>query len=238
VFYRKKYLNSYYKIIVSGRVPNNCIKLLNNYFGYESTVRKNLNVVTSGKFKVPKSHKNFIQRDNALQSAIRIGCKVENITHKDFIPLKILNTVLGGYFGSRLMTNLREDKGYTYGIGSRVISFYDTGLFFITSEVDANATKDALVQIYKEIKTIREKLIDKEELELVKNFMLGTLLRAADGPFAQSSMLKNVIEYNLDLSYYTKYTEEIKSITSETLRDIANKYLEESKLVELVVGKL
>jgi zinc protease len=122
-------------------------------------------------------------KDDAIQSAIRIGRPLVTKTHKDYQALQVVNTIFGGYFGSRLMSNIREDKGYTYGIGSGVVSMNDVGYFVISTEVGVDVCASALNEIYFELKRLREELVSDDELDLVKNYMLGTLLRSAEGAF-------------------------------------------------------
>ena len=175
----------------------------------------------------------YIEKENALQSAIRIGRIFPNKTHHDYFGLKILNTVLGGYFGSRLMKNIREDKGYTYGIGSGILSLKESGYFFISTEVGSDVTQLALNEIYKEIETIRTTPIPQEELDLVKNYLLGQLLSSCDGPFSMAAMFENANEYGLDYTHYNNYIACIKEISPTTLLELAVKYLNKSDLKEL-----
>jgi predicted Zn-dependent peptidase len=179
----------------------------------------------------------FIRRKDALQAAIRIGKQLFNRTHNDFFGMQVLNTILGGYFGSRLMTNLREDKGYTYGIGSALISLQHSGSFFITGEVGADVAKQAAAEIYKEIDLLRNNLVPDEELNLVKSYMLGKFLRSVDGAFAMGDMFMSVMETGLDMSFYNRYTEVIRSITALELRDLAQRHLDPATFHELIVGK-
>ena len=135
------------------------------------------------------------------------------------------------------MANIREDKGYTYGIGSGVVSMKQTGYFVISTEVGVDVTNDALKEIYFEIKRLREELVSEDELSLVKNYLLGTFIRSADGPFELANKFKGIYEYGLGYDYYTRYIESIKSITSKRLKELANTYLQEKDLIELTVGK-
>ncbi|MBK7666999.1 MAG: insulinase family protein [Sphingobacteriaceae bacterium] len=130
------------------------------------------------KAKLPKittttQQKHLVEKNDAIQSAIRIGRVLFNKTHEDYFKFQVLNTILGGYFGSRLMANIREDKGYTYGIGSGLTSLVNSGYFYISTEVGADVTKNALEEIYKEIKILRDDLVSVEELETVRNYILG-----------------------------------------------------------------
>ena len=151
--------------------------------------------------------------------------------------MKILSTALGGYFGSRLMANIREDKGYTYGIGSGMMSFKNEGWFYISTEVGTDVTADALKEIYLEIERLRTDLISDEELELVRNYMLGSLLKSFDGPFEQIDRYKAVLLFDVDERYHLRYTEAIQNLDATSLRNLAQTYLQEKDLIELVVGK-
>src|SRR5690606_27638017 len=117
-----------------------------------------------------------IERENALQSAIRIGQLSIQRSHPDFPSLQVLNTTLGGYFGSRLMMNIREDKGYTYGIGSGIGSLKNTAFFTYSSGVGTSVCADTLKQIEFEINRLRTEPISDNELTLVKNYLLGSML--------------------------------------------------------------
>jgi len=236
-FYKENYNLGNCRILASGKVDDAIINVLNNSFGKEDISSK-----PSKKIEIPSTSKNnaaiYIEKENALQSAIRIGRVFPNKLHKDYYGLQILNTVLGGYFGSRLMNNIREDKGYTYGIGSGILSLKNAGYFFISTEVGSDVTKKALTEIYKEIELIRTQEIPKEELDLVKNYLLGQLLTSCDGPFSMGSMFENVHEYGLDYSFYNNYINTIKEITPKTLLELGVKYFKKSDLTEIVAGKV
>ncbi len=236
-FYKKYYTTKNCKIIVSGKINNKTIPLLNKLLGGNKQNAGYTEQSKPYKIEASAAHKHFIKKEDALQTAIRIGKPLFNKKHPDFIPLQILNTVLGGYFGSRLMSNIREDKGYTYGIGSALISLQNAGYFYIATEAGTDVSKKAVNEIYKEIKLLCDELITKDELNLVKNFMLGSFLRSIDGPFALSEMFKSVLEYDMDFTYYDKYLNIINSITSENLIQLAKKYFTKETMFELLVGK-
>jgi zinc protease len=179
----------------------------------------------------------YMEKADALQSAIRIGTPFVNRTHPDFPGLQVLNTVLGGYFGSRLMANIREDKGYTYGIGSGMSSFKQTGAFFIASEVGADVCNAAVVEIEKEVNLLKDELIPEEELSLVRNFMLGSLLGSLENVLSHADKFKNLHFAGLDYDYYERYTQTVKNITAEELKALANKYLDFDNFYKVIVGK-
>jgi zinc protease len=185
------------------------------------------------------SEERFIYKEKpeSLQSAIRIGTPLVNRTHPDFPALQVLNTVLGGYFGSRLMANIREDKGYTYGIGSGMSSFKQTGALFIASEVGADVCKAAVNEIEKEVNLLKEELMPQEELSLVRNFMLGSLLGSLENVLSHADKFKNLYFSGLDYDYYDRYTQTVKNITAEELKALANKYFDFDSFYKVIVGK-
>lgn len=234
-FYKHHYTAKNCKIIVAGKVPEGLAQKLNLFFGdFDGSKPKSV-VLPEITFDPTLQH-NFIEKPGAVQSAIRIGKAMFNKTHPDFQKLRILNTILGGYFGSRLMTNIREDKGYTYGIGSAMVSLQKSGYFFITSEVGSSVTPDAIKEIYKEIEILQNDLVSEDELQLVKNYMTGSILRSIDGAFQLSENYRSLIEYDLDLNYINNFFETIKKISSVELRDLAQQYMAIDSLYELTVG--
>ncbi|MCC7050229.1 MAG: insulinase family protein, partial [Bacteroidia bacterium] len=236
-FYQQFYQNKIAYILVSGKINDVLIQLIQQQFGTLSQSRKNIDSNYWTASPTPQ-RKIFIEKKDAIQSAIRIGRVLFSKNHTDYFNFQVLNTVLGGYFGSRLMSNIREEKGYTYGIGSGILSLQKGGMFFITTETGAQVTALAVKEIYAEIKKLREELVSEEELSTVKNYMLGVLLKDAEGPFAQAEKFKGIYDFGLNYDYYTQYFNAIKNTTSKKLRELANQYLKQEDLVELVVGKM
>lgn len=236
-FYKSHYHSSNCTIVASGKLPANLITVLNRFFG--ETIWGDVQPVNepAAKLETTTQQKHFIERPDAIQSAVRIGRMLFNKKHPDYFKFQVLNTILGGYFGSRLMANIREDKGYTYGIGSGLSSLVNTGYFFISTEVGTDVTNNTLEEIYKEIKLLREEPVDAEELETVRNYVLGQFLRSVDGPYALADKFKAIWEFGLDYDYFEKYFEAVKTITPAEIKALANTYLQEKDLIELVVGK-
>jgi zinc protease len=236
-FYESFYKANNCKIIISGKTSEEHIRLLETHFGGSDWISKETIEERSFEITPSSKNKNFILKEDALQSALRIGRLMVNKKHSDYFGLQILNTILGGYFGSRLMNNIREDKGYTYGIGSGLISFLHAGFFYIASEVGTDVCSKAIEEIYKELKILRTDLISDTELNLVRNYMLGNLMRIADGPFALSDRFRGLLEYDLNEDYYISFVDTINNISPAQLLDLAGKYLQEDAMFELVVGK-
>lgn len=236
-FYSSRYTSDNCKIILAGKVNDDLYTQLDDLLGGDDwKAAREINEI-GAEIKSTTEKEQLIFKEEALQSAIRIGKIMFNKTHPDFHPMQVLNTVYGGYFGSRLMSNIREDKGYTYGIGSGMVSLKNAGYFFISTEVGVDVCKDALKQIYFEMDRLKEELISEDELQLVKNYMLGTFLRNVDGPFALADRFKGIMEYNLGYDYFDKYLATVKNITALQIRELANKYFDKSSMIELVVGK-
>ncbi len=236
-FFKTHYTYNNCTIIVSGKLPANLQVVLNNHFGKEKWgVASNIEKPYMPA-QTTTQNIHYVEKPDAVQSAIRMGRKLFNKTHPDYFNFQVLNTIFGGYFGSRLMANIREDKGYTYGIGSGLASLAHDGYFFISTEVGSDVTKDALKEVYKEIEILQNDLVSAEELETVKNYILGQFLRSVEGPFSLADKFKGIWEFGLDYSYYDNYFNAVKSVTSQQIQDLAGKYLQKKDIIELVVGK-
>ena len=180
----------------------------------------------------------LVEREKAIQSAIRIGQVSIQRSHPDFPSLQVLNAVLGGYFGSRLMMNIREDKGYTYGIGSGLASLKDVGFFAISSEVGTDVCADTLKQIQFEINRLKIEKVPEEELTLVKNYLLGSMLGSLENVFSHTDKFKQVYYSGLTLDYYDYYAQQVKDITSKELLTLANNHLNFDQMIRVIVGKM
>ncbi|MEO8885376.1 MAG: pitrilysin family protein [Mucilaginibacter sp.] len=236
-FFKQMYQPSNCTLVIAGKVDEASLKLLIDTFdnGWENGSKPADN--SQPDLQPSAEHFYFIEKPDALQSAIRMGMPLINRLHPDFPALQVLNTVLGGYFGSRLMNNIREDKGYTYGIGSGMSSFKQTGALFIATEVGADVCKAAVVEIEKEINLLKTDLVPDDELELVRNYMLGSLLGSLENVFSHADKFKNLYFSGLDYDYYERYTQTVKTITAPELLQLANKYLNFDEFYKVIVGK-
>ena len=235
-YHEKCYSPANCKMIVAGQFSESTIDLISENFSAwnKETLIKEPILFNASKIE----EKEFlIVKDDAMQSAVRLGKILFNKNHEDYSRMQVVNTILGGYFGSRLMKNIREDKGYTYGIGSALISLKETGYFTIMTEVNAEFSKETVEQVRKEIKILRTDLIGEEELDKVKSYLLGRLLRAVDGPLSLSESYLNVWAYGLDWKYYQEYIKVIKKISPQEVQDLTNKYLHEDSLIQVIAGK-
>ncbi len=234
-FYNKFYVNGECVIFTAGKLPEDFQKLVNDHFG-DLNLRQPTYKVSHIKTTPADETKYRIQNDeNAVQGAIRIAQPFPNRHHPDFKKVIVLNTVFGGFFGSRLMSNIREDKGYTYGIYSYLQNHMQESAWLISTEAGKDVAEATIEEVYKEMKLLRDKPIDAEELALVRNYMIGGILGDLDGPFHIIAKWKNIILNNLDEGYFYNSIAAVKETGPEELQALANKYLQPEKFYELIV---
>ena len=220
-FHNEHYLNGLKKVIVIGNFTPDDIDALIDLIGKWSQE-------APSQYTTPPSNlreKYHFTKKGALQTAVRVGRTLFNKSHPDFEEFLVLNTILGDYFGSRLMGNIREDKGYTYGIGSMVVELQKSGYFLVATEVGAEHTEATLNEIKKEFERLQNELVSDEELSLVKSYMLGQLLKSADGAYAMMDLHLSVEPYDISLDYFNESIEKIKKCTPERIQELAKKYL-------------
>lgn len=234
-FHTAHYTPENMAVIISGKVPPETASLLNRYFGNVRTAniyREENKVILKGSGE-KKVH---IEKEGTVQTAIRIGGTTINKRHPDYMGLKVADAILGGYFGSRLMRNIREEKGYTYGIRSGVSSLDLSGYMVISTEVGNKYVKPTLDEIYKEVRTLQEECVSNEELGIVRNYMSGEMLRMFDGPFAIAESFRSAWEFGLDNSYYYRFAEKIRTITPDEIKSLANTYYNINDLYQVTAG--
>ena len=177
-----------------------------------------------------------IKADDNLQCAIKIGCRLFKRNHPDFADMFILNTILGGYFGSRLMSSLREDKGYTYNIYSSVDMMIYDGYFNVSTEVGNEYLEKTLEGIYHEMEKLTTKKVESNELNMVRNYLSGNFLNMIDGPFKVAGMSKVIALNDLNFDFYRNLMDRIHTVTSEDLLSLAKKYFVKKNMLEIIVG--
>lgn len=231
-FYNEFYRNTKPTLFLVGNVSQQFINDLNEWVqtlsGLCVAFESPKPVQTKKRIDVPVT--------GAIQSAIRIGRQLINKNHPDYFKFQLLNTTFGGYFGSRLMTNIREEKGYTYGIGSGLSVMENASYFFISTEVGVDVREATIDEIFKEIEALKTTLIPADELEKVKNYMLGDFLRHADGPIAMMENFKNILFNHLGETYYTDFIQAVNTATSEELRVLAQRYFQKEDLTIVTAG--
>jgi predicted Zn-dependent peptidase len=225
------------RIIAAGKLPADLLSRLDSSFGSLPIHAPGANATRPSFAISPATQKRYdIANDpGGVQGSIRIARNFPNRHHPDFQKMQVLNNVFGGYFGSRLMTNIREDKGYTYGIHSYLLNNMQESGLMISTEAGKEVCAPAIEEVYKEMNLLREELIDDEELQQARNFAIGTILGDLDGPFHVAGRWKNILLNGLDGNYFNESVRIIKTITPEELREMARKYLDPAAFFELVV---
>jgi predicted Zn-dependent peptidase len=234
--YKKYYSSSRASIFASGHIDKEVESILTSTFGKSwGMAVKETTPVKAEKTEQP-GEQIFIEKPGANQNAISIGKHFPVKNHPDYPALQLLCTILGGYFGSRLMSNLREDKGYTYSIHASPVSFVHEGLLLIFSEVKAEKTGEAVIEIYRELDRLCSELISDEELSIVRNYMLGRILEDFDGPFARAQNYAGLHELKLGFEYFDRVIRTLKTATPEEIRELARKYLSPASMTCVIAG--
>ncbi len=232
-FYKKYYQQGKLVLFAAGKLPADLESLLDQHFGDLPNKINGTHLIAAEQ----TAQKKFRITNDAegVQGSIRIARPFPNRHHPDFLKVQVLNALFGGFFGSRLMSNIREDKGYTYGIHSYLQNHVHESAWMISTEAGKDVCEATIAEVYKEMKDLREELVDEEELLLVRNYMMGGLLGDLDGPFQIIARWKNIILNNLTEQYFYDSINTIKTISAEELQVLAAKYLNPEDFYELVV---
>lgn len=234
-FYKTNYQLADVKIFMGGNVTEKEVKYLDDIFGkvpvqQSISQKENLPTVIAGDKK-----QNLLNDPDGVQGAIRIGRLFPNRHHPDYAPMVVLNTLFGGYFGSRLMSNIREDKGYTYGIYSSLTPYHHSGSLIIQTEVGRDVVEAAVKEVYHEMELLCNETASDEELLLVKNYLLGGLLGDLDGPFSILQRWRTIILNGFDKDHFDNNIRVYKTVTAAELKDLANRYFKKDDFFEVVV---
>lgn len=233
-FYQNHIYQKPMEILLSGKFDEQTLQEINQYFGkFEPTI----NQKSSKNFLTSSQKGNyFVEKPDSLQNSIRVGKLMMQKTDEHFYQLIVANTLLGGYFGSRLMQNIREEKGYTYGIYSSLQSFRKATFMAIATDVNAGFTQNTLQEIYKEIEILQNEKVGETELQRVKNYLIGSLAASVTTPFAQMDLFKEIHIHHLSYDFYENYIERINAVSAEEVMSIMQKYYRKEDFVEIVAG--
>lgn len=232
-FYKKYYQQGKLVLFVAGKLPADIASLLDQYFGDLPNNLVSLSEIVS--HPSPEKKYRITNDETGVQGSVRMARPFPNRHHPDFMKVMVLNTLFGGFFGSRLMSNIREEKGYTYGIYSFLQNHIHDTAWMISTEAGKDVCEATIEEVYKEMKLLREEVVDEEELLLVRNYMMGGILGDLDGPFQIMGRWKNIVLNNLTEQYFYDSIHTIKTISGEELQFLAQKYLKPEEFYELVV---
>lgn len=232
-FVENHIVGSCFSVLVSGKVRGVDVETISSSLGSLSVVNECCKIVCSNpSFESGHYH---IKKENE-QCSLSIGKIMPSKNHPDTHKISFVNTILGGYFGSRLMQNIREDKGWTYGISSAIFSFEDISSLMIGADVLKNKEIATIEEIKKEIIKLQTELVSEKELVLLRNYLKGKLVKGFDGAFEQADRFFTINTFGLDWSFYDDYIETIETITAEEVREVAIKYFSFDELVIVSAG--
>jgi predicted Zn-dependent peptidase len=180
-------------------------------------------------------HVYLIDKPGAAQSQIQIGWIGVPRSTSDYFALRVLNTILGGAFTSRLNTNLREEHGYSYGAGSTFDMRVGAGPFYAAAGVQTDKTAEALTEFFNELRRIHDP-IDDAELKKAKNYLALLLPRSFETTRSLASSLAQIYVYDLPADFYATYAARVEAVTSADLKRAAGTYIQPDKFAVVVVG--
>ena len=177
-----------------------------------------------------------LQLSTAVQDSIRMGCLLIDVNHPDYLPLRVLTAVLGGYFGSRLMKNIREEKGYTYHIGSDLVTNTAQVMFLIHCEAQSGKAEEVIGEVHREMQRLQSELIPDDELRMVRNYMIGEICRNYESAFSLTDAYIFMEHLGLPLTHLEQTIDAIRTTDAPRLQQLAQRYLRPDLLHTVVVG--
>jgi predicted Zn-dependent peptidase len=225
-----------FDVFLVGQVNATELELIDKYLG-SLIIEKNPNAPNFiPQPNAPDDKYIHLPKEGSLQSSIRLGRTLFSRKHPDYFPFTVTNEIFGGYFGSRLMKNIREEKGFTYGIYSSLAMYHDIGMMVIGTDVKKEYTEQTLAEIKKEAQILQNELVSESELTIVKNYMLGSFAGSLNTPFDLGELFKTLYYNELSYDFYDEYIKTLKSISAEEIQMMAQKYLNIDEMLEVVVG--
>jgi predicted Zn-dependent peptidase len=232
-----KFKSGNFTVFLSGKFDDSIVKTLQQNLESIPTQHQNEPALIAANGLKPHERV-VVEKTGNMQCSLRVGRRLFTSSHPDYFSFVVMNEILGGYFGSRLMQNLREEKGLTYGVHSNVVGYKTDGYFVIGTDIKKSDAQQALDEIQKEIKRMQVEPVSEDELQTVKNYMLGSFVNTLTTPFAIVDKSKSILLNNLSGDFYQRYFSSVKNATPQQLMDVASKYLQAEDLVEVVGGSL
>lgn len=225
-FIARHYTLAHAHIVLSGLVDAALLDMVNQHLGQAVDSNPITPYAHQGYQTFEQPCRKHVVVPNAVQSTLRIGNLLSMPWNSaEYAQFMVLNTVLGGYFGSRLMSNLREDKGYTYGVYSQTQVFRGAIVFYITADVAAQATQPAVDEVLHEVRRLQTELIPDVELDRVRNFMMGDFIRSIDGTFEISERYRQMVANSINDQFAVNYLQAVQQVTPQQLQQLAQRHL-------------
>lgn len=239
---RQMYHNFYYSrnctCYLSGHITDSIIKQLEKEFGQEEWGMVKDATTLQDNMPNPTSQKQcFYERADSVQSSVCMGQFTIDCKHTDFHKLRLLITIFGGYFGSRLMKNIREQKGYTYNIGAWLATYPFRNILSVSTQAANEYIQAIIGEIRNEIDRLQNDLVSKDELSMVKNYVIGDLCRSYENLLSWSDAYIYLHSLDLPDDFFRTFQQTISEVTSNDIREIACKYLHKDEFKTIIVGK-
>jgi zinc protease len=221
-------------IFLSGKINDSIRKAISESFGQKIQQTQHIAYTPC---TVPLSRKKIrILSKKEHQSAIKTGRRLFDKNHRDNAVFFVLNTLFGGYFGSRLMASIREDHGYTYDIHSSMDQMMYDGCFYVSTEAANEYIEPVLKEIYAQMQRLREEKVGAAELDMVKNYIMGNFMNVLDGPMNVGSFVKSMVLSGKHPQRFSEYVGEVLATDADALLSAAQQYLREEDMMEVVVS--
>lgn len=238
-FHCQYYHSNNCTLYLSGKITPEIVREVEKTFGHSQwgniSVFQNQNIYT---LHTKPEKRIQIERDDAMQSAICMGNITIDRKHPDFLKLRVMVTLFGGYFGSRLMSNIREEKGYTYGIGAGIVSYPEYSMIIISTQAANEYAEPIIQEVYYEVDRLQNEPVSDKELSMVKNYMMGENCRNYEGPFSLADAYIYLQSSGLDNGFLSRLQQAIKETTASDIQRLAHTYLIKEQLKEIIVGKV
>ena len=248
-FYRCHYGSRTCRIYLSGDVDDSLLERVESLFGTAEwgggermgkacASERNANSFAISQKVQPGFNNEIValQLSTAVQDSIRMGCLLMDVNHPDYLPLRVLTAVLGGYFGSRLMKNIREEKGYTYHIGADLVTNTPQVLFLVHCEAQAGKADEIIDEVHHEMLRLHTEPIADDELRMVRNYMIGEICRNYESAFSLTDAYIFMEHLGLPLSHLEQTVEVIRTTDATCLQQLAQRYFRPEQLHTVVVG--
>lgn len=234
-FHRRYYGSHHCAIYLSGAIDEGILAQVESLFGTAGWGNSQAVEPRSYPINPSAEHHTSITKPDAVQSSIRMGRLLMNIHDDDYLSMRVLTTLLGGYFGSRLMRNVREEKGYTYHISADLVTNTPEVMLMIGSEALADKADEVIAEVHHEIHRLQTEPVSDDELCIVRNYMTGEICRNYEGAFALTDAYIFMEHLGLPHTHIEQTIEAIHSTDAEQLQQLAQRYLDPDTLHVAVV---
>jgi zinc protease len=234
-FHKKHILSGISKVFISGNINeptwNQFTKILAN-----TSFEKQIIAIPENRSMEPNIAKKHEDIEGSVQCSLRIGQASIDRKHPHYFDLVLTNTILGGYFGSRLMKNIRENKGYTYGISSHLIPIPVNAYWLLSCDLIKDKKEEAIQEIYKEITLLQTELVSETELETARNYLIGDYANTFNAAFDLIEKKKTSLYEQLPADYYHTFIANVRKVTAQKIKEAAISYLSLDRMIEVAVG--